>query len=226
LGGGLGYLGTLAATGGNTGAAKAVQEGIGNALTYQPRTEAGQADAQALGDVTSLMGQKEGDIAGPWVAEKTGSPLAGAAVNTLANVPQFLLGARAGKGVTAKLPELNKPSGIVDVIKGNANNIADNYVRSITGNPNTRRVLAGTLEQSGSSVPGYQVTAAEAVSHLPEGTPIQALEQAVSSSHNQLPDGGPAISQAFNQRLSTQEAVRTNLLTESISPLCRRLWRG
>jgi hypothetical protein len=48
LGGGLGYLGTLALSGGNTGGAKAVQEDIQNTLTYEPHTEGGKTVVGAI----------------------------------------------------------------------------------------------------------------------------------------------------------------------------------
>lgn len=108
LGGGLGYLGTLAATGGDTGAAQAVQEAIQNKLTYQPRLQEGKDYAQGAGTALSYLGQKEGEAAGPWVAEKTGSPFLGAAANTLLNVPQFFIGegiGRAGRAIDAARPE-------------------------------------------------------------------------------------------------------------------------
>jgi hypothetical protein len=107
LGGGLGYLGTLAATGGDSPAAQAVQEAIQNKFTYQPRTKEGQDYSQGAGTAMSYLGQKEGEAAGPWVAEKTGSPLLGAAANTALNIPQFLIGegmGRVGRAVDAAKP--------------------------------------------------------------------------------------------------------------------------
>lgn len=97
LGGGLTYLGTLAA-GGGTDAAKAVQESTQNALTYQPRTEEGQRYAGNVGEAASYLGQKEGEWAGPKVAELTGSPALGAAANTLLQAAQYILPLK-GKGL-------------------------------------------------------------------------------------------------------------------------------
>lgn len=99
LGGGLGYLGTLAASGGDTGAAQAVQQSIQDKLTYQPRTQAGQLDVKAAGDLLPYLGQKEGQASGDWVMDKTGSPALAAGAETLANLPQMLLGAKAGTKV-------------------------------------------------------------------------------------------------------------------------------
>jgi hypothetical protein len=100
LGGGLTYLGTLAATRGDTDAAKAVQEDTEKALTYQPRTETGQKLTSDMGNVAGYFGTKEGEAAGPAVtdiATRAGaSPevagAAGAAANTALQAPQYLLG--------------------------------------------------------------------------------------------------------------------------------------
>lgn len=56
LGGGLNYLATLAASGGDTQAAKAVQEGTQEALTYQPRSQAGKSLAYGLGKAMEVPG--------------------------------------------------------------------------------------------------------------------------------------------------------------------------
>lgn len=74
-----------------------------SSLVYEPRTAAGQGAAHAVDTAGGYLGQTEGAAAGPWVADKTGSPFLGAAANTLLNVPQYLLpaaikGARGGFG--------------------------------------------------------------------------------------------------------------------------------
>lgn len=81
LAGGLTYLGTLAATGGNTGAAKAVQEATQEKLTYQPRSQTGQEGAANIGNLLGYV-PRWADRAGESVSNATGSPLVGAAVNT------------------------------------------------------------------------------------------------------------------------------------------------
>lgn len=110
LAGGLNYLGTLAATQ-DPAAAKSVQESTQQALTYQPRTEAGQRDAGVLSNASQYLGAKEGAAAGNWVMDKTGSPLLATGAETLANVPQFLIGTKAAS--TAK-------SGLADAIQARA----------------------------------------------------------------------------------------------------------
>jgi hypothetical protein len=90
LGGGLGYLGTLGTTG-DPEAAKAVQEGVQDALTYRPRTEAGRKVAGMAAEGASYLGQKEGEAAGDWATEHGWAPWAAAGLNTALNIPQFLL---------------------------------------------------------------------------------------------------------------------------------------
>lgn len=97
LGGGLTYLGTLAATGGNTEAAKSVQEDTQSALTYHPRTETGQRYAQNVGNVMSYLGPKEGEYVGDKLAD-AGHPLLGAAANTAIQALPMLLPLKAGRG--------------------------------------------------------------------------------------------------------------------------------
>jgi hypothetical protein len=84
LGGGLGFLSQLATNGGNVDDAKKFQQQVQQALTYQPRTDEGKAlsDAadKALGVIPSALNK-----AGEATADATGSPLLGAAVNTLGN---------------------------------------------------------------------------------------------------------------------------------------------
>jgi hypothetical protein len=121
LAGGLGYLGTLVGTLGNTGAAQAVQQGIQEKLTYQPRTPLGQTYANRYASAAQWLGQKEGEFAGENVAELTGSPLLGAGANVGANVlTGVLTGGAATAGVrgavragSRKLPVLsNAPTSV------------------------------------------------------------------------------------------------------------------
>lgn len=80
LAGGANYLGTLIASGGDTGAAKAVQEETQDKLTYEPRTKGGKAITGAIAAPFKWLAGKA-DEAGQWVSEKTGSPALGAATN-------------------------------------------------------------------------------------------------------------------------------------------------
>lgn len=95
LGGGLNYLGTLAATRGDTDAAKSVQDSTQNALTYQPRTDIGKGMTGASDSIMALPSEglhKAGEAA----YNATGSPLVGAGVETVGNAALQLLGAKAG----------------------------------------------------------------------------------------------------------------------------------
>ena len=114
LGGGLNFLGTLAATRGDVGAARQVQEDTQRALTYQPRTDAGQRASNVLDTSSQYLGAKEGEAAGDWILDKTGSPFLASAGNTLANVPQFLVPAVAGK-VAGKVGFRVGPEATADV---------------------------------------------------------------------------------------------------------------
>lgn len=90
LGGGLGYLGTLVGTLGDTDAAKSVQESMQKTLTYEPRTKAGKdlsaAADKALGYIPQAL-NKAGEV----TADATGSPLLGTAVNVGGNALLSLL---------------------------------------------------------------------------------------------------------------------------------------
>lgn len=94
LGGGLTYLGTLAGTGGDTEAAKAVQEATQDKLTYPPKTDEGKRFATETANTMALLGPKEGEWAGEKTAELTGSPTLGAAVNTGVNALPMMVGVR------------------------------------------------------------------------------------------------------------------------------------
>lgn len=94
LGGGLTYLGTLAATGGDTEAAKSVQEDTEKAITYQPRTEEGREMTQGLGQFIEPVGRYVGkgvDFLSNRAAEKHG-PAAGAFEQTVLQGAPYILG--------------------------------------------------------------------------------------------------------------------------------------
>jgi hypothetical protein len=110
LGGGLTYLGTLAATKGDTKAAKAVQEATQTRLTIPTFTGEGGAVADVLGQGAAYTGQREGEAAGDWVLDKTGSPVLASAANTLANVPQFLAGGELARRGAPRLTETGAPA--------------------------------------------------------------------------------------------------------------------
>lgn len=147
LGGGLNYLGTLAATGGDTDAAKAVQEATQQALTYQPRTKEGKAIAnaadKALGLIPAAL-NKAGEV----TADATGSPLLGAAVNTGGNALLQLAGLRSLRGAGAA------EAGAADSLAANAAPRGATAPKSVPTTPAEQ--LAQSLN-NGKDV-GYQVT--------------------------------------------------------------------
>jgi hypothetical protein len=74
-------------------------EGVQQALTYQPRSQGGQA-VQKIGSFLPGLISKGADVAGQGAADATGSPAVGAAVNTgVQMLPALLLRGRAGKVV-------------------------------------------------------------------------------------------------------------------------------
>lgn len=104
LAGGLDYLGSLA-LGRSPEQAEQERAGITSALTYAPRTEEGKKQAAAMGETSSYLGQKGGEIAGEKVAEAMGSPALGAAANVAMNIPQYLVGMKGGKEALGKAPD-------------------------------------------------------------------------------------------------------------------------
>lgn len=100
LAGGLNFIGTLALSGGDVDAAKAVQQDTQEKLTYQPRSEAGQRISGNLGELLSLPSK-----AGEAMAEKnfdaTGSPAWAATVQTVPDALVSALGIRGARGPLA-----------------------------------------------------------------------------------------------------------------------------
>jgi len=95
LGGGLTYLGTLAATG-DPDAAEAVRQDTQNALTWHPSSKKGKEWSSSVADAMSYLGEKPGKAVGNTIFDITGSPMAATVGETATNIPQFLLGARLG----------------------------------------------------------------------------------------------------------------------------------
>lgn len=112
LGGGLTYLGTLAATRGDSDAAEAVRQDTEKALTYEPRTEAGKMMTQGASDLMAPVGRAVGrgiDYLGDKAADKYG-PLAGAAEKAALHAPLEAMGANpvagALEGVARAVPKV------------------------------------------------------------------------------------------------------------------------
>jgi hypothetical protein len=92
--GGLTYLGTLAATLGNTDAAKAVKDATESAVTYQPRTPTGQAAVSGIDNAVQTVTKPIGaavDAASDRAADLHG-PLAGAFEQTVLQGAPYVLG--------------------------------------------------------------------------------------------------------------------------------------
>jgi hypothetical protein len=106
LGGGLNYLGTLAATR-NPEAAKSVQQETERKLTYEPR---GRSGKEAVANLERPLRKLDelSEKAGSTVAEKTGSAALGAATKTaIAAAPMAIPGAlkSAGRALAAPTAE-------------------------------------------------------------------------------------------------------------------------
>lgn len=86
-----------------------VVERVQGALTYQPRTQAGQrVTAGAAAPFEKLA--EGADVAGGAVARVTGSPAVGAAVNTaIQSAPALLLRGRVGRDGNAGTPRSGRP---------------------------------------------------------------------------------------------------------------------
>lgn len=104
LAGGATYLGALA-RGRNPAEAETDRQQVSGALTYSPRTEEGKAQAAAMGEASSYLGEKQGALAGEKVADVTGSPALGAAANVAMNIPQYLLGVKGGEKALGEAPK-------------------------------------------------------------------------------------------------------------------------
>lgn len=108
LGGGLNYLGTLAATGGDTNAAQSVQQGTQEAMTYQPRTQTGQQYSRGVSDVMMLPDQF-GERLGERNFEATGSPAWATAARMAPDVLATLFGLRKAAGAGAGAVAMEEP---------------------------------------------------------------------------------------------------------------------
>jgi len=209
---------------------------FGKDIQYEPRTTSGkllsgaidypfQKLSEAATNASLMRAEGPNSIGGndPLTLAKTGiavptsaetpaqSRAMGAVLDVGLNAAPMLVGMKAKLPQVVKVNPLDKPSGLLDVLKGDVPAIAGNYVRSISGNADTRTQLADALAQR-SDIPFYPTSAAERVSGISAGTPIQSLQRTIAGSPAQLPGGGPAVSQAFNQLLSDQAASRQAFL--------------
>lgn len=182
---------------------------LADSLTYSPRSGSGKALADAISRVApdfQSMGNRVQDD-----AIRAGHPAVGAGANMAIQIaPEALaaaLGARAGKpspvkrGATPRpagstgfqrppIPtspvqttEARLPSRIADRFRGQegADNIAGRVVRDVSGTPDDRVALIDALRNAEGPVKDFKPTSAQATGHMPEGSPMQAIEDSVSS---------------------------------------------
>lgn len=100
---------------------------------------------------------------------------------------------RTGGKIVSDVANLFLPKG--------AERIVDQYQRRIVGDV-AQQKLADALKSAKEIIPGSKPTAAEAVAHIPEGSPIIAHQKIVAAT-----PGG--ISGKFGQRFIDQETART-----------------
>jgi hypothetical protein len=102
------------ALGGHPDDAADTVEGVQNALSYQPRTQGGREYVEGITTPLRLLGEGA-DKAGAYTAEKTGSPLLGAGVNTaIQMLPGLVAPELSGKGplgarIAARAAEARQP---------------------------------------------------------------------------------------------------------------------
>lgn len=95
------------------------------------------------------------------------------------------------------------------VTPGGAGRIADRYIKSTVGDKTTQPLI-DALDASRNVVPNRVPTSAQAVSHLPEGSPVAAMEK-ISASQ---PEG---ISAEFGHRFADQQEARVSALEKLIN---------
>lgn len=104
--------------GGEPGVGEAVVEGVREALTFQPRTEAGQESLEAVGEFVEPVGKVFTDAEkalGDATFDLTGSPALAAAASTIPTAGAEVFGVAAAKGVT-KIKRINKADDIAKQI--------------------------------------------------------------------------------------------------------------
>ena len=127
-------MGTAALTRGDMNAAKAVQQATGKALTYEPRTDTGQAlntaintlGAATIGKATDFLSDKAADVAGPG---------AGATAHTVLEGAPYVLGMG---------PEMSAARGMVKAVSNPAAMVRD--VVGAAGDAAPRAAAAGTAD--------------------------------------------------------------------------------
>ena len=180
----------------------AIAGGVGKAIPLVPVSGNGFLQGIKAAGQNALSGAVTGGTIGG--LSENGTAKEGAVMGaTLATALPVLVA--SGKYIGKRVGE------IADLITpGGAKKIADRYVNVIVGK-NNKDVLANALKSSKELVAGSKPTAAEAVSGIPAGSPIQAHQKLVS----QEPGG---ISAVFGQRIADQQAARDAALSFAGTP--------
>lgn len=224
LQGGIGTLGGLVVGDSPSEAAQYGQKVM--ASGYQPRTESGQQNMRALGNLFSLPGEgisqllsgavrNYGTLTGQDTSQSAervgelGQPLGQMAL-TVAGAKPAMIGAElAGRGVAsagrAVIPK-NAPVMIERFLPGGAGRVAGRIQRDIAGTPEMRSKLVEALRNAQEIVKGSKPTAGEVVSGMPEGSPIVASQTRIAA---QTGERAGAPSTLFGRRWQEQkDAIR------------------
>lgn len=189
-------------------------------LVYQPRTESGKALAAGIDTAGSYTGQKEGEAAGPWAtdaATRMGLPPSvaggvGAAAETLANVPQFLVpyALERAPGLPARIGRQAPPAGTV--IPSTINAPGSTVAKLPT--PGQRLLPAPEpvpLTATGAERPAYfDINDPKAAQEL--GVKPEKQEAQEKPTGGELPTDQQAARKALAARVGLKE-VRTSAIT-------------
>lgn len=206
---------------------------LAESITYSPRSNEGKAVSEAAGKVLAIPAEVGNRIQDD--ATRAGHPGVGAGVNIAMQLAPAVIGAAAGlkggkpepapRGATprtgpgfprksaADLPPIQvKESGVLEktkdrFTKGGARNIASRVERDVAGPVSDRLALIDALRNAEGPVKDFQPTAGQATAHIPEGSPIQALQDSVASQTGAR-QGGPST--RFGIRREGQDTAIEN----------------
>lgn len=138
--------------------------------------------------------------------------VSGFGMNAIGGMGSFNALIRGIPALSKTIPQVSKPTAprgtiknVADVfLPGGAKRMADAYTSEIVGGENLPNIVSAA-QQAKQLVPGSQPTLAEAVSNLPEASPLLAHQQMVAKT-----PGG--ISGQFGQRIAEQQGARNALL--------------
>jgi hypothetical protein len=206
--GGLGYLGALGNSGlsnllqgklsVDTDAAKQAQEGWQNALTYQPRTAAGKKLAGAIDSAMSVI-PKAANATGEFVADNSGSPALGAAINTGLQSLPMLLGLKEGR-VAAAADAANAADQAASVPKATPTTPAEQLAQSLDNGKAVGYQTTPEIDPSSSFLDRLGMGIA-GKAQLRQGATVgnQAVTNALASRSIGLPPASLITQQALQQ---------------------------